>query len=98
MRAKPQRDRTDTQTHCAQRYQAERTPTLVLAGTDYGMGSSRDWAAKGTYLLGIRVVIAGAGGYGCEVGAVLAELGPAPARPRWQCAGRWRDRCRCLPR
>ncbi len=34
------------------------TPTIVLAGTDYGMGSSRDWAAKGTFLLGARAVIA----------------------------------------
>jgi len=34
------------------------TPLIVLAGTDYGMGSSRDWAAKGTYLLGVRAVIA----------------------------------------
>ena len=34
------------------------TPLVVLAGQDYGMGSSRDWAAKGTYLLGVRVVIA----------------------------------------
>ncbi len=34
------------------------TPLVVLAGKDYGMGSSRDWAAKGTYLLGIRAVIA----------------------------------------
>jgi len=34
------------------------TPGIVLAGRDYGMGSSRDWAAKGTYLLGIRAVIA----------------------------------------
>ena len=33
-------------------------PTIVLAGVDYGMGSSRDWAAKGTYLLGARAVIA----------------------------------------
>ncbi len=33
-------------------------PTIVIAGTDYGMGSSRDWAAKGTYLLGARAVIA----------------------------------------
>ncbi len=33
-------------------------PTIVLAGMDYGMGSSRDWAAKGTYLLGVRAVIA----------------------------------------
>ncbi len=34
------------------------TPTIVLAGTDYGMGSSRDWAAKGTFLLGAKAVIA----------------------------------------
>jgi aconitate hydratase len=34
------------------------TPLVVLAGKDYGMGSSRDWAAKGTFLLGIRAVIA----------------------------------------
>lgn len=42
----------------ADRYMAEGTPTVVLAGKDYGMGSSRDWAAKGTQLLGIRAVIA----------------------------------------
>lgn len=42
----------------AERYKAEGTPTVVLAGKDYGMGSSRDWAAKGTQLLGIRAVIA----------------------------------------
>jgi aconitate hydratase len=40
------------------RYKAADTPTVVLAGQDYGMGSSRDWAAKGTYLLGVRAVIA----------------------------------------
>ncbi len=34
------------------------TPTIVLAGSDYGMGSSRDWAAKGTFLLGAKAVIA----------------------------------------
>jgi aconitate hydratase len=39
-------------------YKAEGTPLVVLAGKDYGMGSSRDWAAKGTMLLGIRAVIA----------------------------------------
>ena len=39
-------------------YQAEGTPLVVLAGVDYGMGSSRDWAAKGTFLLGVRAVIA----------------------------------------
>ncbi len=42
----------------AQRYKAEEIPTIVLAGQDYGMGSSRDWAAKGPYLLGIKAVIA----------------------------------------
>ena len=38
-------------------YREAGTPLVVLAGTDYGMGSSRDWAAKGTLLLGIRAVI-----------------------------------------
>ncbi|MCY3834103.1 MAG: aconitate hydratase AcnA [Chloroflexi bacterium] len=42
----------------ARRYQADGTPLIVLAGKDYGMGSSRDWAAKGTLLLGIKAVIA----------------------------------------
>ena len=42
----------------ALKYQEAGTPTLVIAGRDYGMGSSRDWAAKGTQLLGIRAVIA----------------------------------------
>ena len=41
----------------AQSYKAAGTPLVVLAGKDYGMGSSRDWAAKGTYLLGVRAVI-----------------------------------------
>ncbi len=36
----------------------ERTPLIVFAGKDYGMGSSRDWAAKGTALLGVRAVVA----------------------------------------
>ena len=40
------------------RYQQEEVPLVVLAGRDYGMGSSRDWAAKGTHLLGVRAVIA----------------------------------------
>ncbi|MDG1838930.1 MAG: aconitate hydratase AcnA [Phycisphaerales bacterium] len=39
-------------------YQAAGTSLIVLAGKDYGMGSSRDWAAKGTYLLGVKAVIA----------------------------------------
>ncbi|MDE2218951.1 MAG: aconitate hydratase AcnA, partial [Gammaproteobacteria bacterium] len=40
------------------RYQAERTPLIIIAGKEYGTGSSRDWAAKGTMLLGVRAVIA----------------------------------------
>jgi aconitate hydratase len=39
-------------------YRKDGTPLVVLAGKDYGMGSSRDWAAKGTLLLGVRAVIA----------------------------------------
>ncbi len=42
----------------AMRYAAERTPLLVIAGREYGSGSSRDWAAKGPLLLGVRAVLA----------------------------------------
>ncbi len=42
----------------AKKYKAENTPLVVLAGKEYGSGSSRDWAAKGTSLLGIKAVIA----------------------------------------
>lgn len=40
------------------KYQETGTPLVVLAGAEYGTGSSRDWAAKGTYLLGVRAVLA----------------------------------------
>lgn len=40
------------------KYKESNTPLVVLAGKDYGMGSSRDWAAKGTLLLGVKMVIA----------------------------------------
>ncbi len=42
----------------SERYLAEGTPLIVLAGKEYGTGSSRDWAAKGPNLLGVRAVIA----------------------------------------
>ncbi|TNF65950.1 MAG: aconitate hydratase AcnA [Gammaproteobacteria bacterium] len=42
----------------AMKYKENNTPLIVLAGKEYGTGSSRDWAAKGTYLLGIKAVIA----------------------------------------
>ncbi|HEX5788017.1 MAG TPA: aconitate hydratase, partial [Woeseiaceae bacterium] len=42
----------------AQAYAAEGTPLIVIAGSEYGTGSSRDWAAKGTLLLGVKAVIA----------------------------------------
>jgi len=40
------------------KYQAENTPLIVFAGKEYGTGSSRDWAAKGTRLLGVKAVVA----------------------------------------
>ncbi|MDI6403116.1 aconitate hydratase, partial [Balneolaceae bacterium ANBcel3] len=42
----------------AQKYASEQTPLIVLGGKEYGSGSSRDWAAKGTNLLGIKAVLA----------------------------------------
>jgi aconitate hydratase len=42
----------------AEKYRAEGVPLVVLAGAEYGTGSSRDWAAKGTHLLGVKAVIA----------------------------------------
>src|SRR5579883_3278028 len=42
----------------AMRYREEGVPLVVLAGKEYGSGSSRDWAAKGTALLGVRAVLA----------------------------------------
>jgi aconitate hydratase len=42
----------------ATRYQREAVPLIVIAGKEYGTGSSRDWAAKGTFMLGVRAVIA----------------------------------------
>jgi aconitate hydratase len=41
----------------ASTYQQQNTPTIILGGEDYGMGSSRDWAAKGTNLLGVKAVV-----------------------------------------
>ncbi|MFA5573693.1 MAG: aconitate hydratase AcnA [Brumimicrobium sp.] len=49
---------TDTVFDVAMRYQKDNTPLIVIAGKEYGSGSSRDWAAKGTYLLGVKAVIA----------------------------------------
>ena len=42
----------------AMKYKAANTPLVILAGKEYGTGSSRDWAAKGTMLLGVKAVIA----------------------------------------
>jgi len=44
--------------YVAQRYRGELVPVIILAGKEYGSGSSRDWAAKGPFLLGVRAVIA----------------------------------------
>ncbi len=53
----PSGEETDIYT-AGERYRDAGISTVILAGKDYGMGSSRDWAAKGTYLLGVRAVIA----------------------------------------
>lgn len=53
----PSGDRTSI-FEAAARYRTEQTPLIVVAGAEYGTGSSRDWAAKGTLLLGVRAVIA----------------------------------------
>ena len=42
----------------AMEYKATNTPLVVMAGAEYGTGSSRDWAAKGTFLLGVKAVVA----------------------------------------
>ena len=42
----------------AMKYVGDKTPTVVFGGEEYGTGSSRDWAAKGTFLLGVKAVIA----------------------------------------
>ena len=44
--------------HAAMKYRDERVPLIIIAGKEYGSGSSRDWAAKGTILLGVRAVLA----------------------------------------
>jgi aconitate hydratase len=44
--------------HAAMEYAKSKTPLIVVAGQEYGTGSSRDWAAKGTSLLGVKAVIA----------------------------------------
>ena len=44
--------------NAAERYRSEGVPLIVIAGKEYGTGSSRDWAAKGPMLLGVRAVIA----------------------------------------
>ena len=54
----PADGRADAIYDAAQRYAAEGVPLVVIAGREYGSGSSRDWAAKGTALLGVRAVIA----------------------------------------
>lgn len=50
--------KVDTVFDVAMTYQKEKTPLVILAGKEYGSGSSRDWAAKGTFLLGVKAVIA----------------------------------------
>ena len=61
------------------KYKGEGVPLVVLAGNEYGTGSSRDWAAKGTYLLGVRAVSPRASS------ASTAATWSAWAFCRWNC-------------
>ena len=56
--ADPEESRVMTIFDASVKYREAGTPLIVIAGKDYGMGSSRDWAAKGTRMLGVRAVIA----------------------------------------
>jgi aconitate hydratase len=62
----------------AERYRVEGVPLIVIAGRDYGAGSSRDWAAKGTRLLGVRAVVAG--GFERIHRSNLIDLGVLPCQ------------------
>ena len=66
----------------AQRYRAEGVPLVVIAGREYGSGSSRDWAAKGSALLGVRAVIAAELRAHPSVEPGRAGRDPAPVRRR----------------
>ena len=70
------------------KYRKEGVPLLILAGKEYGSGSSRDWAAKGPLLLGVRAVIAES--YErihrsnlVGMGVLPLQFRPARARRRW---------------
>ena len=73
----------------AMKYKESDTPLVVLAGAEYGTGSSRDWAAKGTFLLGVRAVIAAS--YERIHRSNLVMMGVLPlefdAGTTWQSAG-----------
>ncbi len=50
-------DEDTTMFEASEKYRADGTPLIVIGGKEYGTGSSRDWAAKGTFLLGVKAVI-----------------------------------------
>ncbi|HLA83912.1 MAG TPA: aconitate hydratase AcnA [Thermoguttaceae bacterium] len=81
--------RTMTVYDAAMKYREEGVPLVVLAGAEYGTGSSRDWAAKGAYLLGVRAVIAA--GYERIHRSNLVGMGvlplQLPAGQTWQSLG-----------
>ena len=77
---------------CAMRYKAEDRSAIVIAGSEYGTGSSRDWAAKGTYLLGVKAVIAESferihRSNLIGMGVLPLEFMPGEGRFTWQLTG-----------
>ena len=83
----------------AMKYKAEGVPLVVLAGAEYGTGTSRDWAAKGPFLLGVRAVIAAS--FERIHRSNLVGMGILPlefeAGQTWQCARPHRRRIFDIP-
>ena len=73
----------------AMKYKADGTPTVVLAGAEYGSGSSRDWAAKGPFLQGVRAVLAASYERIHRSNLVMMGILPLEFEPgtTWQSAG-----------
>ena len=75
-------------------YKKDDTGLVVLAGKDYGMGSSRDWAAKGTNLLGIKTVIAESFERIHRSNLALMGVSSSSIQRRRKCEGAWSYRYR----
>ncbi|MGI9455251.1 MAG: aconitate hydratase AcnA [Aeoliella sp.] len=83
----------------AMKYQTDGTPLVILAGAEYGTGSSRDWAAKGTFLLGVRAVLAASYERIHRSNLVMMGVLPLEFEPgtTWQSLGLTGEECFSIP-